>query len=338
MRDYLVAGVPIAPYNNSATFRGRLLLDGYSGDEYLYSNTPESKKDSHSLKARLDMSESTVFSANYIHAEVESNKSDDIGMTLSTNQLSTDYDSYSMRASTRLGAWRLSGYGRREELDSSDNTLTFLDANGVPVSISTDRATYQSEEAREVTTLGGNAVYRINSGTSVRLGYEYEDIDREIEHAQNTESHTLKASVRFRPNSKLNGRASYTYKSIDDAFMNHLGNKGPEDQTVHNPGDGQWYDEVFYSQRLADATNQPEDIHDIKVSTTWSPGVNYSVTGYLRYRIEENELNFNTYEKDVISPGVNVWWAPLNNLNLTMAYNFDKQKTENQMCVGWYHG
>ena len=94
---------------NSATFRGRLLYDGFTDDQYLYSDTPDSEKDSHSLKVRYDMSNDTVISAGYISAEVKSNKMDDVGLELSQNSLETDYDSYSIRASTRVGAWRVTG-------------------------------------------------------------------------------------------------------------------------------------------------------------------------------------------------------------------------------------
>ena len=118
----------------------------------------------------------------------------------------------------------------------ADNTLTFTYANGADVPLTADRATYESEESREITTFGGNAIYRINSGTSVRLGYEFEDIDREMEDAMDTETHTIKASVRYRPTSKFNTRASYMYQDIDDQFMHEHGNKGPiEEDFVFGP-------------------------------------------------------------------------------------------------------
>ena len=106
---------------------------------------------------------------------------------------------------------------------------------------------------------------------------------------------------------------------------------------INAPGKD-WYEPAFYSQRSAEASSLPESVHELKASTTWAPSASYSVTVYARYRTEENELNFNTYQQDSFSPGTNVWWAPINNLNMTMAYNFNKMKTENQMCVGWYHG
>jgi len=337
---YLVGGKPDQDLTAASKFQGdRLLFDETNG--YVpFSQTPDSEKDSHTLKGRYDLSNDTVLSAGYIYADIESNKKDDVGVTLSKSTLETEYDSYSMRASTRFNNLRLTGFGRHEEIDASDNTLTFTYANGADVPLSVDRATYESEESREITTFGGNAVYRINSGTSVRLGYEFEDIDREMDEAMDTETHTIKASVRYRPNSKFNTRASYMYQDIDDQFMHKHGNKGPiEEDFVYVPKvTNRWYEEYFYAQREAEASSLPEEVHELKATATWSPSSEYSVTAYARYRMEENDLNFNTYEQDTFSPGVNVWWAPANNLNMTMAYNFNKQETENQMCVGWYHG
>ena len=338
--DYLYAAKPMAGLPANGVFQNRV---SYENGYYNYDSTPDSEKDSHTLKARYDLSNSTAFSTTYVNSEVESDKKDDVdNLYLSKNHLSTDYDSYSMRASTRLGDWKLSGYGRKEEIDTNSNTLTFVNAAGSEVAATEARTTYESEQDRDITTLGANAYYRFNRTTSMRLGYEYEDIDRDIDEAMDTEINTLKASVRFRPTSDINTRVSYKYQNIDDQFRNKHGNMGPTDETYTwppaNPADKVWYGTDYYTQRLAEATNLPEDVHEIKLSATWAPSSRYSVTVYNRYRYEENDLNKNTYEKTSYSPGVTAWWAPSNDLNLTMAYNFNKQETENQMCVGWYHG
>ncbi len=337
-REYLEQGKPFDG-GIPGPFEPRLI---YENDSYSYSETPDSEKDSHTLKARVDLSNDTVISSTYVSSEVESNKRNDVdNLYLSKGHLSTDYDSYSMRASTRLGNWKLSGFGRKQEIDSSNNTLTFVNAAGDDVLASTERTTYESEEARDITTLGASAYYRLNRTTSMRLSYEYEEIDRDIDVAQDTETHTVKASVRFRPTNTINTRISYTYQNIDDAFMHEHGNKGPTDETyiyTGPAGSHLWYGTGYYTLREAEATNQPEDVNEIKLSATWAPSSRYSVTVYNRYRHEENDLNMSSYEKTSFSPGLTAWWAPLNDVNLTMAYNFNKQETENQMCVGWYHG
>jgi hypothetical protein len=53
-------------------------------------------------------------------------------------------------------------------------------------------------------------------------------------------------------------------------------------------------------------------------------------------RLEENDDV--DYEQNTYVPGFTFWYAPNSKINLTMAYNFNLQETENKMCVGWYHG
>jgi hypothetical protein len=61
-----------------------------------------------------------------------------------------------------------------------------------------------------------------------------------------------------------------------------------------------------------------------------------ALSAYFRYRYEENDHV--KYEEKTYVPGISFWYAPNEKVNLVMAYNFNKQETENQMCVGWYHG
>ncbi len=61
-----------------------------------------------------------------------------------------------------------------------------------------------------------------------------------------------------------------------------------------------------------------------------------AATLFARVRIEENDAV--KYQQETYVPGVSFYYAPNNKMNLTMAYTFNKQETENQMCVGWYHG
>ncbi|MBW2689347.1 MAG: hypothetical protein JRC99_05415, partial [Deltaproteobacteria bacterium] len=61
-----------------------------------------------------------------------------------------------------------------------------------------------------------------------------------------------------------------------------------------------------------------------------------ALTASGRYRYEEyDDVD---YKQRTYSPGLSFYYAPTGNLSLTMAYTYNKQKTENQMCVGWYHG
>jgi hypothetical protein len=97
-----------------------------------------------------------------------------------------------------------------------------------------------------------------------------------------------------------------------------------------------WYWTDVYPNRQLASTNLADKVHEAKLSTTWSPSTGMAATLFARVRIEENDDV--SYEQQTYVPGVSLYYAPNGKLNLTMAYTFNKQETENQMCVGWYHG
>ncbi len=354
----------------------------YMNEELEYNKTPDSEKDSHMLKARLDLPHNTVITGTYVNADIESTKVDEPGTyeIVGSNTLGSELESFALKGATRIGNLRLSMHGTTYDIDGPDYTLYFEDrvdnvydsvldappnADDPSSSNNTfDQYThYESAESRDVTELGLDAVYRLTRGTTVRLGYEYENIDREIKELGETETNTYKVSVNSRIAKGLNARASYTYKDIDEPFYGEdaVGiAQGHPDATVDgdlsyllsatyvNPDGlntdpladgnttGVYYWNTIYPSRGLDATNQPDEVHEAKISTTWSPAANLSMTAYLRTRYQENDEV--KYEETTYVPGVSLWYAPNGKMNLVMAYNFNKQETENQMCVGWYHG
>lgn len=354
------AGTPSRYYSLNDS-RDQLL---YKGAELEYNNTPESDKDTHSFKLRGDFANNTSITASYVKSDIESDKSDlvDPGYEiLGDNKLKTEYESFGAKLSTVFGQnWRFSLRGSTYEIDADDNVLhfaeraDFITAN--PVGAIADLGLeddWHSAEEREVIEFGLDAVYRLAKGTTLRLGYEYEEIERVEEELGETETHTFKAAVKSRINKNFSGRLSYQYQDIDDPFAgdNATGIYQESALAIEDPlNSGLWYrdfvanpaagvlfywDEV-YPFRTYEATNQPDAVHEAKINTTWTPNPNMAATFFARVRYEENDSV--EYQQTTYVPGVSVWYAPNNKLNLTMAYTFNKQDTENRMCVGWYHG
>ncbi len=326
----------------------------YHGSELEYAKTPDSEKETHTLKIRGDFA-STSVTANYIKSDVESSKSDvsDASYTmLDGSTLKTEFESYGAKLSTKLGKnWRFSVRASTYEITADDNTLYFADraawiaANPGSTISSTDEE-WSTAEEREVTEFGVDAVYRLARATTLRLGYEYEKIDREEAELGETETNSFKAAIKTRLNSNFSGRLSYLYQDIKEPF-------GAEDATGIFQGTGtadplgsglsyaivpsgsQYWDAV-YPERTLGATNQPDAVHEIKFNTTWTPQANMAATFFIRGRYEENDDVH--YEQTTLVPGISFWYAPSDKVNLTMAYTFSKQDTENRACVGWYHG
>ena len=350
----------------------------YINEELEYNKTPDSEKDSHTVNARLDLPANSIITGTYVHADIESDKDDvpDTYEFVGSDTLSSKLELFALKGATRIGGLRLSVHGSTYDIDGPDYTLYFpgrvdnvdWDHDGVFESVNNTFEQvehYESAESRDVTELGIDAVYRVLRGTTLRLGYNYEDIDRDEGELGETETHTYKVAVNSRLAKGLNTRFYYQYQDIDDPFhgedavgiaqghpdaivdgdLSYLLTADYKDDPLNptNPDplaeantDGVYYWNSIYPSRGLDATDQPDEVHEAKISTTWSPAANMALTAYFRYRYEENDDV--KYEESTYVPGLTFWYAPNNKLNLAMAYNFNKQETENQMCVGWYHG
>lgn len=350
--NYLFAGKTRADIVD----RTQLLYDGTQE----YSATPDSEKDSHMLKARIDLPKDTTFTGSYVKADIESQKSDlldDGGDGTSTyvfvgsDKLESEYTGYTGKLATRIGPFRLSATANVYEIDGPEYTLTFEDRDVIDVHPFETTTSYHSAESREVTEAGLDLVYRLTMGTTLRFGYNYEDIDREEQELGETETHTFKAAINSRLSKQLSVRGSYEYQDIDNplSWETGIGQISGTDvgggamvlQTadftnLDNNSNTVYYWNSVYGSRELEATNLPDEVHELKASANWSPAANMAATLTARVRIEENSAVH--YEQTTYVPGASFWYAPNSNLNLTMAYSFNKQQTENQMCVGWYHG
>jgi hypothetical protein len=335
----------------------------YEAGDFAFARTPDSEKDSHSLKARVDLPKNTSVTASYVKSDVESSKSgtQDEYLLLQGDTLNTEYESFGGKIATKLGDnLRLSLRGSMYEIDVDGNQVYFparevtSAASAWPGTATDD---LHSAEAREVTELGIDAVYRLARATTLRLGYEYEEVDRDVEELGQTQTNTFQASVKSRLNRQFSGNISYKYQDIDEPLAGaHVGIAQGDTTAFQDPlGSGLWYyntadfatptatdftktwywTDVYPNRQLA-STNLADEVHEAKLSTTWSPSTGMAATLFARVRIEENDDV--SYEQQTYVPGVSLYYAPNGKLNLTMAYTFNKQETENQMCVGWYHG
>lgn len=338
---------PSAPNQMLYPFGGNNVLD--------FAKTPDSEKETHLLKARIDMPSNTSLTASYVKSDIESSKSaavQDGYVLLDGNKLKTEYDSFAAKFATKFGKnVNFSLRTKVYEIDVDENRLYFADRETSTFNLpfgATD--TYHSAAGRDVIEFGTDIVFRLARATTLRLGYEYEEIERDVEYLGETEIHTFKAALKSRISKTLSGRISYMYQDIDEPFSGTdvgiaqlSGTDGggglaylETSDFIDQGPDKTYYWNSVYPNRELRSTNRPEDVHEAKFSTTWAPAPNLAATFYARMRYEENDAV--KYERMTIVPGVTLWYAPSNKLNLTMAYSFSNQDSENRACVGWYHG
>ncbi|RKX82061.1 MAG: hypothetical protein DRP70_16945 [Spirochaetes bacterium] len=359
------ADAPSRWYMNPAPDAGGLVKASsllYDTDKFDYARTPDSEKDSHMINARVDFTSKTILSGSFVNADIESTKTDEPGIyELDDTTLDSEYTGYNGKLATAIGPVRLSLRGGYYEIDGAEYTVTYDKRDdppdfGRPQTHEMDNEQeYVSAESREVTEFGIDAVYRLTKATTLRLGYEYEKIERDEDELGETETNTLKASIKTRFGKTLSGRVSYEFQDIDEPFVAHnatgIAQDNPDDYDSSSglaaldaaqfqgiDGNDNWvyYWNSVYPSRGFDATNQPDVVHEGKLSTTWAPQTNMAATFYVRGRYEENDDVH--YEQSTIVPGVSLWFAPSDKLNLTASYMYSYQNTENRACVGWYHG
>lgn len=379
MRTFDPTNNPGANYAPSNTnFDNRITYD-YESGSLPYDVVPDSDKQSHILKARVDLPRNSVILASMVNSKVESKKADEPdpntadpafgGFILPKKTIETTYDAYGLKATTKLTKkLTLNARLRYEEQESDDRRVVYQLANTAPtgglggaVDLTSLDRTYHSVLSREILTLGFDAIYRLGLKDTLRLSYEFKDLDREDEHFGTTESHTIKAAYKTRPAKNLNARVNYTFQHFNQPFeyedaalyqnpatgLNYFDRDGNVATTYGDSstwgvgyilGTGPTYGREFYDQRVADLSNQPEDVHEGNVALTWSPQANFSATVSLRARFEENDLDYSTWKQRTYSPGLSAWYAPTEKLNFTFAYNYHAQSTESDFCQGWYDG
>jgi len=360
---------PKTPYTpTNGTFDNRLLYD-YENGALPYDTTPDSEKNSHTLKARVDLPHDTTMTGSYVNAKMESKKQDAVGLTINKNRISTTYDGYGLRITAKpMDRLRVNMKVKVEELDTNSfsydmvpiNTTSGASLGGLPdPSYYTDIERHAANDG-DTLTLGIDGIYRLGRKTTLRAGYEYEDFDRDMQEYGETETHTLKTSIKTRFGRDISARASYKYQDIDDPMHNPDAamyidpNTGlpyyDKDQQLgagtivdgwtpgFQIGTGPTYGTDFYDLRQADMTNQPETVNEVKLSTTWSPAARFSATLAFLGRFKENDLSNSSWEEDTYSPSLSFWYAPTEKLNLNFLYNYMGQRTESKFCQGWYDG
>ena len=218
--------------------------------------------------------------ASYVNSTVKSGKTAEPGNFSfnGTNQttLTSSYDSYGGRLTSVFGKnLTVTLQGRAERLRDDDVALSFqtvapitavpnplVNPNQfIPTAESLNPTRYSSV-SRDTVNTGIEARYRLAPRTTLRLGYDYQMVDRLDEHFGKTTTHTVKASVNARPMKTLTARGTLSYKAIDDPFHNPNAaltpiTTQPAPLTVLG---GATYGISLYDERTADLTSQPDQV------------------------------------------------------------------------------
>ncbi len=328
-----------APEEEMTFFPQRLMFDGERGG---YAEVPDVRKDTDKLKLRVDLPYHTTVFGSYVSSNVENNY---------TNK-EYDLDAYAARVTSTMldNALTVTLKGRYYTIDNDDVYVDIGSMSNDPVvtgpgyGMPPSYFNYErkSDLDRDVTELGANFRYKLAKHYTLRAGYEYSKISRdhkdwkdydnpELQDDQflddeDTSIHKVKLSLLGRPLNNVNFRLTYKYEHQNDEFENHNG-ICMDHRDLPKPGGVPYY-EIFRNQyRTKDASNVPEDTHDITLVTTWSPNGRYSATLNLQYKYEKNDDS--DWEGNTYVAGINFWLSPIDKLfvNLGASYEYNTYET-----------
>ena len=315
-----------------AIFGGRLNLVNVDSIRNLI---PDSKKDTHVIKARADLPGETTAYGSFVCTTMEDDYNDlDVNQHVYNLRLTKDF----MRR--RL---TLSGRFRYIDINSDDAHVTVNEhfASFDPAYHPTDNFDFVRKSAidRDQYTANLDAAYRLNRCTTIRLGYEFDDIDRDNlavtgSGETETKTHTFKAAVNGRPNTKWKYRVAYTYKHLSDPFTNARGSC----QTIQDLGVGTTpYYQVFdAAYRMNDRSVLPEDSHEIKLSATYMPKTTVSINGLFQYQHQNNDHT--DWDSDRYMAGINFWFMPMKKLSFSLGYNYEYDRYGSYVCTDLFAG
>ena len=320
---------PMHPVTGVQQFDNRVQY----GDETLHYNlVPEVEKDSHIVKARATLPANTTLFASYIYSNVDNRH----------NHLEADSDTVTARATNNFfPGLNLTGKFRYLSIDNDDVSVDVTEdfRGATPWNLGDFEPDFTRESAmsRDVITLGLDARYQLLKKTFLRLGYEWEEVDRDHyavhKTGKETETNTVKAVLSSRPHRKVKAKIGYKWQDIDDPFMNVKGAYETDDATV---GDFYW---ERRENRTANVSNQPTRVNEITADVTWSIQHNLSLTANYRYTDKDNdETNYSDWEQESHVSSLGLWYSPIPKLSFNLSYIYDWTETETLACIPVFDG
>ncbi len=192
----------------------------------------------------------------------------------------------------------------------------------------------------------GELSARLARYTTLRGGYEFIRLKRDNFEIARTDTNRLYFTFYSRRRDTVGGdwswRLRYRFDDVNDPFLHHKATLPPALQPYPSPNLSpfaglQYY--KLYAARQADLTAFPTKAHTVEPTVTWMPSMRFSASLHYRYRnLKNDELNRSEWKRSVHLPGVELWFAPLERLDFTVAYTFHNEHSESLFGIPVYDG
>lgn len=324
----------VHPATLADVFLNRVQYDQRAG-ALPFDITPDSRKQTHLLRAHVPLPGDASFNATLTRSEV-SNRDSAVSYT---------YTGGAGRLIVPLGRSLLlrSGF-RRYEIEADDVAVDIVEpaSPAGPTAGLTYAQAYpsfgnpdyirRSAIARTPTEAALDLTWTPHARASVTAGYEWEAIERTAFEVDRTTTSTLTLRGRAKPWKRLEARTRFRYDWITDPFTFERAAVPAVLQPFQSPNNvpftGLQYYEM-YDSRQADLTSFPTRSARLDQTLTWTPSGRLSVSAHYRFgRSENDDLNFSTWSRTLDSPGAEIWIAGGNRWNLAAGYSLQRERLE----------
>ncbi len=350
-------------------FSPRLNSETYGGTEEV-AKTPESDKHMDTFKLRLDLPYYSTFAASYTTSTITNNDS------YGGDNIDLDQDALNLRFTTHLLKRKLTLTTKfrylkldrdtvHAELEKDDayyfqpDYSTPVNFKGVNYNYDMSKAYYyndinqpvifdiegDSTYDRKEYQFGIDAVYRmLRNKLKFRLGYEYENIDRDnyevYPNHKKTEKNKIKAGIDFKPFMKFSGRFKFEYTNIDDPFAKPKAGciAVTSASQLKYGGGGKAAYPLVYDRRTYTGSASPSEIYSYSLNLNWLAAKNLSMNFIGKYTDSENNEGNTDWNYDGLTLGFDGTLMISEKLSFSFGYNFEKADTESKISVGLYAG
>jgi hypothetical protein len=141
---------------------------------------------------------------------------------------------------------------------------------------------------------------------------------------------------------KGNYNLTYTYTGVDKPYMNPTAmceESVRGTNSMHNTDGpiGRLY--YFQRERYGNGSNAPSQSHKATGRASYQVSPRTSFNAFLTYGQDKNdEMNIYQYDRDMLTPGLNLWTAPADNFLFTLGWTYYKVKSNANLCIPIFDG
>jgi len=335
---------PLHPATLAPVFGNRISYSTVDGALPFY-QVADHSKDSHQIRGRVTLPADVKVTGNYSHIEVTND-------TTGVQSTSQGWKGRVVVPVRRGMSFQFTARGYDLSVDDYFVDIVETVSAAGPTAGQTYQEFYpevgeidflrQSVRNRSPTELRVDFNYKPLPRTSLNVGYEHEVVDRENFDIERTVTDLFLITLNTRFGRRLKSRTTFETRWIDDPFAAEQAAIPAVLQPGPSPGAVPFYGLQYfqmYDARQATLTAFPDRANHFFQLVSWSPSSRFAVTGQYRYRGRSNDsLNFSEWDRTIHMPGVELWFAADENLQITAGYNYMRDQTATLYSVLAFDG